>query len=63
MTVTGTDFQEDWIDSILFEGDPFLTNRERASSGRRGGFDPIVTLRPNSSGILTATRDIQLLRA
>lgn len=62
MTLTGTDFQEDWIDSILFEGDRFLTARERESSGKRGGFNPIVTLRPGGDGILRATRDIQLIR-
>lgn len=61
MTLTGTDFQEDWIDSILFEGDRFLTPRERESSGKRGGFDPIVTLRPGADGILRATRNIQLM--
>ncbi len=62
MTLTGTDFHEDWIDSILFEGDRFLTARERESSGKRGGFNPIVTLRPGADGILRATRDIQLIR-
>ncbi len=61
MTLTGTDFHEDWIDSILFEGDRFLTARERESSGKRGGFDPIVTLRPGADGILRATRNIQLM--
>ena len=61
MTVTGVDHKEDWIDSILFEGDKFLTVRERASAGKRGGFNPIVTLRPNADGIMTARRDIQLL--
>ncbi len=63
MTVTGLDHKEDWIDSILFEGDKFLTTRERDSSGKKGGFNPIVTLRPNASGVMTATRDIQLMKA
>ena len=61
MTITGTNFQEDWIDSILFEGDPLITQRERAWSGRRGGFDPIVTLQPGKDGIMRAVRDIQLM--
>lgn len=63
MTVTGTDFREDWIDSILFEDDPFLTDRERASVGKRGGFQPIVKLATGNDGILRATRDIQLMTA
>lgn len=60
MTITSVDHKEDWIDSILFEGDKFLTQRERDSVGRRGGFNPIVTLKPGKNGILTATRDIRL---
>lgn len=61
MTITSLDQQEDWIDSILFEGDKFLTQRERDSVGRRGGFNPIVTLRRSSDGIMVATRDIRLM--
>lgn len=61
MTITGKDFREDWIDSILFEGDKFLTERERSQSGRRGGFNPIVRLEKGSDGIFRARRDIQLL--
>jgi hypothetical protein len=61
MTITTIDKQEDWIDSILFEGDKFLTQRERDWSGKRGGFNPIVTLRPNKDGVMHAVRDIQLM--
>ncbi|MFN6964700.1 MAG: hypothetical protein ACK4S4_13165 [Pyrinomonadaceae bacterium] len=51
MTVTSEERREDWIDSILFDGDRFLTERERAV--RRGGFDPDGTLR--------GVRDIKLM--
>jgi protocatechuate 3,4-dioxygenase beta subunit len=61
MTVTGVNYREDWIDSILFEGDRFLTQRERDLSGKRGGFDPIITLARGSDGIPRAVRDIQLM--
>lgn len=61
MTVTGVDHKEDWIDSILFEGDRFITTRERESAGKRGGFQPIVKLEKKSDGILYAVRDIKLL--
>lgn len=60
MTLTGTNFREDWIDSILFEGDRFLTMRERENAGKKGGFNPIVTLEKATNGIYTARRDIQL---
>ena len=62
MTVTGKDFREDWIDSILFEGDRFITAREREQAGRRGGFNPIVRLEKNAAdGVWGARRDIQLM--
>ena len=61
MTVTTTTSREDWIDSILFEGDKFLTAREREWSGKRGGFNPIVSLAKDGSGILRAVRDIRLM--
>ncbi len=63
MTLTGTDFREDWIDSILFEGDRFITAREREESGKRGGFDPIVRLVKGKDGIFRSTRNIQLANA
>ena len=61
MTITTVDSREDWIDSILFEGDRFLTDRERQSVGRRGGFNPIVSLTLGSDGIMRGNRDIQLM--
>lgn len=61
MTITTLDSKEDWIDSILFEGDRFLTTREREWSGKRGGFNPIVTLEKGKDGIARATRNIQLM--
>jgi protocatechuate 3,4-dioxygenase, beta subunit len=61
MTVTTLDSREDWYDSILFEGDRFLTERERATLPRRGGFNPFVELRPGKNGMMRATRNIQLM--
>lgn len=60
MTVTGLEQKEDWIDSILFEGDRFLTSRERETAGSKGGFFPIVKLEKGAGGIARAIRDIQL---
>jgi len=39
MTLTGKNFREDSIDAILFEGDKFITARERTEAGKRGGFN------------------------
>lgn len=61
MTVTTPTAREDWIDSILFEGDRLISSREREEAGRRGGFDPIVTLKKGDGGLYYATRDIQLM--
>jgi protocatechuate 3,4-dioxygenase beta subunit len=58
MTVTTTTSKEDWIDSILFEGDKFITERERRVG--KGGFDPILKLMPGADGMPAGTRDIQL---
>lgn len=58
MTLTGIDRKEDSIDSILFEGDRFITDRERIP--QRGGFNPIVKLEKGADGILRGVRDIQL---
>ncbi len=60
MTVTAEDRKEDWIDSILFEGDKFLTVRERDMAGRKGGFNNIVKLVRAEDGIMRGVRDIQL---
>ncbi len=61
MTVTTPKHREDWIDSILFEGDELISRNERDEAGKRGGFDPIVTLKKGDGGLLYATRDIKLL--
>jgi protocatechuate 3,4-dioxygenase, beta subunit len=63
MTLTGTNFREDSIDSILFEGDRLISSQERETAGKKGGFNPIVKLEKDDSGIWRATRDIQLWRA
>ena len=61
MTVTTPTAREDWIDSILFEGDNLISSREREEAGRRGGFNPIVSLKKGDGGLYYATRDIQLM--
>lgn len=58
MTVTTATMKEDWVDAILFEGDPLITAQER--SRRKGGFNPILTLTKEDGGLLYGTRNIQL---
>jgi protocatechuate 3,4-dioxygenase, beta subunit len=61
MTVTTAKTREDWIDSILFEGDRLISSQERAQAGRRGGFNPILSFEKGEGGLLRATRNIQLV--
>ena len=62
MTLTGRAFKEDWIDSILFEGDKFISRRERETAGEKGGFNPILQLEKGADGILRGVRNIQLIK-
>ncbi|HVE57463.1 MAG TPA: hypothetical protein VNB22_11590 [Pyrinomonadaceae bacterium] len=63
MTLTGKNFREDSVDSILFEGDRLISAEERNTAGKKGGFNPILKLEKGADGILRGTRDIQLWRA
>lgn len=58
MTTTSRERKEDWIDSILFEGDRFISARERIP--QKGGFQPIVQLTKRNDGKSYAIRDILL---
>jgi len=60
MTLTGKNFKEDSIDSILFEGDKFITTQERNSAVKKGGFNPILKLEKGTDAVLRGVRDIQL---
>ena len=59
MTLTTLEKKEDWIDSIVFEGDRFLTPRDRTNT--RGGFDPIVRLEETEKGVFKGVRKIRLV--
>ncbi len=58
MTLTTLDKREESVDSILFEGDRFLTARDREI--HRGGFDPVLKMVKGSDGVLRGKRDIRL---
>ncbi len=58
MTITGLDRKEDWVDSIMFEGDPLLEPRN--ISEKKGGFRNVIKLTKDSEGILRGTRNLIL---
>ena len=58
MTVTTLDKREESADSILFDGDRFLTARDREIN--RGGFDPVLKMTKGTDGVLRGVRDIRL---
>jgi protocatechuate 3,4-dioxygenase, beta subunit len=60
MTVTTAALREDWVDSILFEGDKLISARERETAGNKGGFNPIVKLEKRENNIWHGRRDIRL---
>ena len=60
MTLTGKNFTEDSINTILFEGDKFVKEQERNSVGKWGEFIPILKLEKGADGILRGTRDFKL---
>src|SRR5687768_14026605 len=57
MTLTTREMKEESVDSILFDGDRFLTARDRAIN--RGGFDPVLKLAKGSDGVARGVRDIR----
>ncbi|HRH43863.1 MAG TPA: hypothetical protein PKY82_19685 [Pyrinomonadaceae bacterium] len=62
-TITTKELKEDWIDNYLFEGDKLISEQERQEAGKKGGFNPILTLEKNANGIWHAKRDIKLWKA
>ncbi len=60
MTLTGKNFKEDSINTILFEGDKFIKPEERNSVGKWNEFVPILKLKKGADGILRGTRDFKL---
>lgn len=60
MTVKQPGRDEYWIDSVLFEGDPKITQRVRERQTGRGG-NGIVELEEGPDGTLRARRDVILI--
>ena len=56
------DFEEYWLNSAWFEGDPLITEEKIAKIRRSGGFSTIINLEKGEDGILRGRRDIILQR-
>ncbi len=61
MTVKEPDKPEYWIDDVIFEGDPFITDEIRERRSNRGG-SGIVSLTRTEDGVWHAVRDVVLER-
>ena len=61
-TLSGQGYPEYWIDSYLFEGDPFISAEHRSKLSGRGGFQSIIALKRDEQGVLKGVRDIRLER-
>ena len=60
MTIGQPGHEEYWIDDILFEGDPLITDRILARQKQRGGHG-VIKLERDSNGTWQGVRDIVLL--
>ena len=60
MTLTGKDRKEDWIDSIWFADDKFVTEVTRRELSGKGGFNPVLKMEKGANGIWRGVRDIRL---
>jgi len=60
--VSGPGYPEYWIDSYIFEGDPFITQEARSKLTGEGSFSSILKLTRGSDGVLRGVRDIKIER-
>lgn len=58
-TLTRDGHSERWIEDFVFEGDPFVTEREARASREAGRFGPVLTPARGENGVLGAERDIR----
>ncbi len=60
--ISGADYPEQWIDSFLFEGDPFIPEHEVKKYADDGSFSPILKMQKDEGGLVHCRRDIRLKR-
>lgn len=54
------DEQPQWIDDFLFEGDPFLSERDLKQFANQGRFSSIMKIAKEPDGLLRYERDIRI---
>ena len=59
-TIDGPDFEEYWIHSVLFKGDPLLQEEDDIDTSRTGGTPRIIELTKDKDGVLRGVKDIIL---
>ena len=59
--LSGPGYPEYWIDSYLFEGDPFLSNEDRQNANK-GNFSSTLKLTRDKDGMWRGVRDIVIER-
>lgn len=59
-TLSAPGYPEYWIDSYLFEGDPFITMEQPPKLSGRGGFQSIIPLTRDHEGWLRGSRNLKL---
>jgi protocatechuate 3,4-dioxygenase beta subunit len=50
----------DWLDDFLFEGDPFLSQKDRRRLETEGTFSPVMKIARGEGGVLHCKRDIKI---
>ena len=52
--------EAEWIDDFLFEGDPFLSSKDRKRIENEGRFSPVMSIERDEKGVLRCKRDIKI---
>lgn len=58
--VLAAGYPDHWIESFLFEGDPYLGEREAAASRAAAPYGYVMALHADARGVIQARRDIRL---
>ena len=54
--------EPDWLDDFLFEGDPFLSDKDLKRFESEGRFSPVMKIVRDTTGVLHCTRDFKIQR-
>lgn len=60
--ISGPDYPEYWIESYVFEGDPFINENMKRNAAGQGNFSFILALKRDKEGVWQGVRDIKVER-